>query len=114
MILLDENIPEAQWIALEKWKPRQIGLDRWSKGTQDDHIAVKLRHERDVTFFTRDRDFWDKRREYGHSRCSIVFINAAVERFAAIVDRFLRHRSFRTHASRKGLVIRVTEHSVYC
>ena len=112
MIILDENVPESQRVALARWKPLKIGYDLWTKGTQDEQIAVRLRHERNVTLFTLDRDFYNERRQYAHANCAIVFVDAPLDRFAAIVDRFLRHPSFRTHASRKGLVIKLTITSI--
>ena len=44
--------------------------------------------------FTLDNDFYDARRAYGHVNCCIVFVDAPIQRFASLVDRFLRHRSF--------------------
>ena len=112
MILTDENIPEVERLALHGWKPFQIGYDFWNKGVLDDQIAVRLQMVRQVTFFTRDLGFFTDRRQLGHPSIAIVVVDAPDKRFAVLVDRFLRHGSFRTHASRMGRVFKLNEHSV--
>ena len=114
MILLDENIPKSQRLSLLRWKPLQIGFDYLDKSVKDDQIATRLRATRRVTFFTLDRDFFSKRRRYGHANTGIVFVDAPDDRFSAIVDRFLRHHSFRTHTSRMGVVFKLGELSITC
>ncbi|HEY3739539.1 MAG TPA: hypothetical protein VGL53_06830 [Bryobacteraceae bacterium] len=99
---------------MARWKPLKIGVDYLEKSTQDDQLALHLRGARRITFFSLDRDFFIKRWTYGHANCSIVFVDAAPKRFAAIVDRFLRHPSFRTHADRMGSVFKLNEDFIVC
>ena len=82
------------------------------RATDDVHIAVRLRTIRHVTFFSGDRDFFTKRLEFGHSSLAIVFVDATASRFPELVDRFLRHRSSKTHASRMGRVFKLNEQAV--
>ena len=102
MILIDEDVPESKRLSLLRWKPVQIGRDIWDKGVDDEQIAVRLRTMRLVTFSSLDRDFLTKRHHFGHANCAIAFVDASKNRFPVLVDRFLRHPSFRTHASRMG------------
>ena len=71
----------------------------------DGDILSKLRGSRQITFFTTDAGF------YGRANCHIAYCAAYVaapeREFAAYVIRFLRHRSFRTHAMRMGKVVRI-------
>ena len=111
MILIDENIPEIERLTLLRCKPFRIGYDFWHKGVLDDQIAVRLRAVRQVTFFARDQGFFKDRRRFGRHRIAIVLIDASDDCFARLVDRFLRHQSFRTHSSR---VDRIQGQRAYC
>lgn len=65
-----------------------------------------------MTFFTLDRGFCAKRRAYAHQNFAAVFVDAPVERFPELVDRFLRHPAFRSHATRMGLVFKISERTI--
>jgi hypothetical protein len=60
LIVLDENILEAQRLLLEasRFAPKQIGVSIGRKGLRDEEIIVLLRRQRGVTFYTRDGDFY--------------------------------------------------------
>ena len=62
MIVLDENVFESQRLRLRLWRMHlcQIGHDFGRKGMQDDEIVTLLRTLRHPSFFTRDRDFFNK------------------------------------------------------
>jgi hypothetical protein len=128
LILLDENIPDSQRLALLGWRPLQIGLDYAEKGIKDHQIVVKLREERNLTFFTEDGDFFrfrgqakgrgfarDKDRGgYGHPNYAIAVVETPLDQFAWTVKRFLRHPAFRAFARRKGHVFKLTRTMVLC
>jgi len=92
LILIDENVPEEERLALLRWKASQIGYDFLKKGVLDDEICIRLRDVRQATFFTLDRGFFTDRRQYGHARIAI----------------------FRTHASRMGRVFKISENMIVC
>lgn len=108
MNILDENIPNNQRQLLESWRipVRQIGFNIGRRGLQDDEIISFLLQQRRASFFTRDRDFYE--RSLCHARYSLIYI--AVEKYeaAVFVRRLLRHREFNTQAKRMGAVIRVS------
>jgi hypothetical protein len=60
LIILDENILEGQRLLLESFRvaAKQIGVDFGRKGMKDDEIIVLLRRHRNITYFTRDTDFY--------------------------------------------------------
>ena len=107
MIILDENILEAQRLLLEAWNipVRQIGLDVGRKGLKDDQIVVLLRRMRKPTFFSRDRGFYSPTLRIRH----YAIVVAAVGQYevAGFVRRFLRHPLFETQEGRAGKVIRL-------
>jgi hypothetical protein len=70
----------------------------------DGEILTKLRNARQVTFFTRDADFY--RRTFCHAHC-LVAIAAPADQRASYATRFLRHHGFRTHALRMAKVVRL-------
>jgi hypothetical protein len=127
-MLLDENVPESQRLALGRWRPLKVGLDYAEKGLKDHEIVLKMRDERNLTFFTGDADFFrfrgklsgkgfarDKEKGgYGHPSYAIVVVETPLDRFASIADRFLKHSSFRTFASRKGHVFKLTSAKILC
>jgi hypothetical protein len=134
LILLDENVPEGQRLALARWRPLKVGLDYAEKGVKDYEIVLKLRNERNLTFFTEDEDFFryrgrkrrvrtarglalarDKEKgDYGHPSYAIVVVETRIDRFAEAVDRFLRHRLFRAFARRKGHVFKLSDTKILC
>jgi hypothetical protein len=62
MNLLDENIPKPQRERLEGWRVavRQIGTGIDRRGLLDDEIITLLHGLRRPTFFTRDKDFYER------------------------------------------------------
>jgi hypothetical protein len=70
--ILDENILDGQRLLLEASRvaTRQIGVDVGRKGMKDDEIAVFLRQQRHVTFFTRDADFYFRNSAMGDTAWS--------------------------------------------
>jgi hypothetical protein len=104
--LLDENFPDDQRSLLRSWRIpcREIGLHAGRFGIKDDNILPLLHMRRQVTFFTRDEDFF--RREYCHPAYCLVWLDARADDAAHYARRFLRHPRFKTIASRMGLVVR--------
>jgi predicted nuclease of predicted toxin-antitoxin system len=113
MILMDENIDDDQRDLLQKWRIpfRHIGTDEARKGIQDDEIASLLRHRRNVTFFTRDADFYKSR--LCHLNCCIVLLNIPATQVAEYVRKFLRHSIFQTQTQRMGTVVRVSHDAIH-
>jgi len=77
LILLDENILDGQRLLLEASgvAARQVGVDVGRKGMKDDEVVVFLRRKRNITFFTRDSDFYLP--ELRHGRYCLVVMNRA-------------------------------------
>jgi hypothetical protein len=71
----------------------------------DGEILTKLRGARQVTFFTRDSAFYQRR--LCHPAYCLVIIAAPAEQLASYTTRLLLHRGFRTHALRMGRVVRL-------
>ena len=112
MILLDENVPEAQRLQLRSWRipVRQIGVDIVQKGISDDAIIPLLHALPRTTFFTRDLGFFQ--RSLAHSAYCLVCLDVSPDEVASFVRRFLRHPSFGTQRSRVGSVARVSHRGV--
>ncbi len=108
MNILDENVLKDQRQLLQSWRIaiHQIGYDVGRKGMQDDEIIPLLHQLRRPTFFTRDRDFYD--RSLCHARYCLVYLNVEKYEVAIFGRRILRHREFDTKAKRMGAVIRVS------
>lgn len=106
MNILDENILEGQRQLLLRWHVpfRQIGYEVGRKGLTDDEIIPFLLRFRQPTFFTLDRDFYD--RLLCHKRYGLVFLDVAQSEAAIFVRRLLRHPEFDTHSKRMGSIIR--------
>ncbi len=106
MIVLDENIPDAERRILTSWRIRthHIGHGFGRAGIQDDEIPAFLLTLRQPTFFTRDNDFYD--RSLRHAAYCLVVLDVAEREIATFVRRFLRHSAFDTHAKRAGVVAR--------
>jgi hypothetical protein len=108
VIILDENIPESQWLLLRSWRIRAllIGRDISEKGIKDDRLAGFLVNQRRPTFFTRDGDFYDKR--LCHPSYCLVYLAVRPNESALFVRRCMRHPQLNSRARRLGAVIRVS------
>ena len=108
MIVLDENIPEAQRLQLRAWRipAKQIGVDWGHKGLQDHQIVVALRELRGPVFVSRDLGFYG--RELCHPSYCLAVMGVSRDEVAFFVRRFLRHPLFDTQAKRLGRVVRIT------
>ena len=108
MIILDENIPRNQRELLISWRfsIKQIGYDFGRKGIQDDEIVPLLHQGRQLTFVTRDSDFF--RRKLCHNRYCLLFLDVDKSETAYFVRRVLRKDNFDTQAKRMGLVIKAS------
>src|SRR5207253_466398 len=109
MFVLDENMLERHRRLLEAWRIHvsQVGVELARKGTLDENIIPLLHQLGRATFFTRDRDYY--RPGLRHPRYCLVLLDVPLKQIPERIRRFLRHRSFRTWAQRKGAVIRVSE-----
>jgi hypothetical protein len=107
LILLDENSLRSQREFLEarRLSVRKVGLNWGRAGMTDGEILTKLRAARQITFFTRDADFYQ--RSLCHSAYCLVVIAAPAEQLASYATRLLQHRGFRTHALRMAKVVRL-------
>jgi uncharacterized protein DUF5615 len=105
--LLDENIFADQRRLLHRWRIRvhHIGYDVGRAGMDDDQIISFLHQQPGTTFFTRDRDFWE--RGLCHARYCLVCLFVKRSQTASFVRRFLQHPSFVTRARRMGKVVAV-------
>jgi hypothetical protein len=114
LILLDENSLRSQREFLEarRLPVRKVGLDWGRPGMTDGEILTELRGARQVTFFTRDADFY--RRSLCHPAYCLVVIAAAAEQLASYATPLLRHRRFRTHALRMAKVLRLQPSRILC
>jgi len=105
LIVLDENILDGQRLLLEASRVavKQIGVDYGRKGMTDGEIIVLLRGHRNLTFFTRDADFYQP--HLRHARYCLVVMNVGQNEAASFVRRFLRHTNFNTQLKRMGNVV---------
>ncbi len=108
MNILDENILNDQRQLLLQWQIhfRQIGYEAGRKGMSDEDIIPFLHGLASPTFFTLDRDFYD--RALCHRRYAIVFLDVGQSEAAFFIRRVLRHASFRRQSERLGKVFRVS------
>lgn len=108
MNILDENVLEDQRQLLLKWRVplRQIGYEAGWKGMQDEEIIPFLLGLRRPTFFTLDRDFYQ--RDLCHARYSLVYLDVKQSEAAIFVRRVLHHPNLDTQAKRMGLVVRAS------
>jgi hypothetical protein len=102
MNILDENAPEDQRSLLQSWRIpiHQVGFDVGRKGMQDEEIIRFLHQVRDVTFFTRDLGFYD--RKLCHSRYCLVCLAIGKDEVAVFVRRVLHHSELDAKAKRMG------------
>jgi hypothetical protein len=107
MNILDENIAGPQREQLRAWgiAVRHIGYDFWQQGVQDEAIIPLLHQLHRPTFFTADRDFYQ--RSWCHAGYCLVHLLIPRPRTAEYVRKVLRHPQFNTIARRMGLIIQV-------
>lgn len=79
-----------------------IGLPSWDDKQE---ILRYLHRSKQVTFFTRDSDFF--RYRLSHPNHSIVVVDIALTETAETIRRFLRHPHFKTKAQRINKVIKL-------
>ena len=108
MNILDENIIESQCQLLHKWRVRfrQIGYGVGRQGLQDSEIITLLHELRQPTFFTRDDDFYNRKRR--HAGYCLVYLAVRKEEVAVFVRRFLHHPEFNTKNKRMGCIVRIS------
>lgn len=108
MIVLDENIFESQRLQLKSWRVhlRQIGVDAGRKGMPDDEVVRLLREIHRPTFFTRDRDFYNRRLR--SEEFCLVYLDLLPLDVARYARRLLRHPEFKMWSQRKGCVARAS------
>lgn len=108
MNVLDENILADQRVSLQKHGrvTHQIGFDLGRKGMKDEEIIPFLHSKRNTTFFTRDRDFDE--RKYCHPRYCLVYLAVNRKDVAEFAMRVLQHSELDTQAKRMDAVIRVS------
>ena len=108
MIILDENIPNSQRQLLQSWHIhiRQIGNEVGYKGIKDEEIILLLHKLHNVTFFTRDFDFYNQNLCH-HNYCLVCLAIGQYEA-ASFVRRFLHYPKFNTQKNRMGTVLRVS------
>ncbi|MGH9838668.1 MAG: hypothetical protein ACREEM_07785 [Blastocatellia bacterium] len=113
MNILDENIQEDQFRLLLDWrvKVRWIGYDIGRMGMKDSEIIPLLHSLSQITFFSRDRDFY--RRRFCHTNYCLAHLVIKETEIAEFILRVLRHPSLNTRAKRMGKVIRVTPERLY-
>ena len=107
MNLLDENFPEDQRPILRAWRIpfRQIGREFPRSGIKDPDIIPLLHHQRRVTFFTLDKDFFEP--SLCHPAYGIAFLDVRADDAAHFVRSFLRHARFNSGAKRMGVIARL-------
>lgn len=113
MIVLDHNITKDQAQLLSSWHFHfqrigvEIGLPSWD---DQQEILRYLHHGKQVTFFTRDSDFF--RFHLCHNNYCLVVIEMAEVETASAIKRFLRHPAFKTKTRRSGKVIKLSPHNI--
>ena len=114
MILLDENIIATQRLILHGWRMRhqQIGIEVAKAGISDGDIVRLLHTLRLVTFFTRDKAFYD--RSLCHRKYCLVHLRVEAYEVASFVRRLLSHTEFDTWAKRRGRVVQTSPAGIRC
>jgi hypothetical protein len=105
MIILDENFPRDQIESVRGWTASvlSVGDDFGEKGMSDELIVADLRTMTRPTFFSLDKDFYD--RSLRDRRYCLVWLDVTESVAANYVRRVLRHVDFRTKGQRLGCVI---------
>jgi hypothetical protein len=107
MNLLDENIRQDQGLQLRRWRIRFRPLVAGTAlpGIQDDAVIPLLHRLPQPTFFTHDRDYFQ--RKLVHPAYCLAWLDAFDGDAADFIRRFLRHPRFDSQAKRMGVVARV-------
>lgn len=113
MILLDENIRQDQGIQLRQWRVpfRHLADDLARSGIQDPEIIPLLHRLKQPTFFTHDRDFFQ--RKLVHPACCLVWLDVFDGEAAKFIRAFLKHPIFDTAAKRLGIVARAHHDGIH-
>jgi hypothetical protein len=109
MIVLDENIAEADRELLKTWRirARHIGFDIGHSGMKDENQIIPLLHSlAQPVLFSSDHGFY--RFRLAHQKYSLVYLDVEEDAVASCIRQFLRHPLFNTKAKRLGKVARVT------
>ena len=106
MILLDENIRDDQAIQLRQWRiPFRFLVESFARsGIQDPEIIPLLHRLKQPSFFTHDRDFFQ--RALVHPAYCLVWLDVFDGEAAKFIRAFLKHRTFDTAAKRMSIVAR--------
>jgi len=107
MIVLDENVRQDQGEQLRRWgvKARFLIEDLAPSGIKDPDIIHLLHRLRTVSFFTHDRDYFN--RSLTHSAYGLFWLDVLDGEAAEYVRRLLHHADFDTHSKRMGKVVRI-------
>ena len=113
MILLDENIRQDQGIRLRQWRMpfRFLVEDLAQRGIQDSDIIPLLHRLKRPTFFTHDRDYFQ--RGLVHPAYCLVWLDVFDGEAAAFIRKFLKHPAFDTAARRMGVVARTHSDGIH-
>ena len=108
MNVLDENVSRIQRQLLQdrRMPIRHIGYEIGRKGMKDDEIIRFLLTLHHPTFFTLDRDYFN--RGLCHARYCLVFLDVKRDESVVFIRHLLRHKEFDTQAKRMGAVIRIS------
>jgi hypothetical protein len=84
---------------------RVVGVDIAVAGTKDEGLVPLLHRLAAPAFFSLDQDFF--RPDWAHRNYAPVWLDAADDRAAEFIRRFIRHALSETQAKRMGVVGRV-------
>jgi hypothetical protein len=113
VIVLDYNITKDQAVLLggRRTHFQQVGVDIGLPSWDDQQEILRYLHQaRQVTFFTRDADFF--RARLCHRNYCLVVVDMAEIETAHAIRRFLRHPAFRTKAQRCGKVVKLSPRQI--
>jgi hypothetical protein len=85
----------------------EVGLPSWD---DEQEILRHLHRSKQVTFFTRDSDFF--RYRLCHANYCLVVVDTTEVETSRSIQRFLRHPAFRTKSQRCGKVIKLSPHTI--
>ena len=106
--IFDENFPApaVQVIRQKVASVAQVGQDWGESGWLDMEQILPQLHGSRATFHTLDSGLFKRR--YGHRSYCLVYYDVPEAELGDWVIKFLRHRSFRTHAQRLSKVVKVS------